>query len=340
MLDGLTSALGPSDHLTIVGEVPINAHPSVTAMRSVRSSGPRFIRETSTFRRCAPIADAYFFPNYFTPPVSSRGTRVLTTIPDLQYRHLPDNFSRRKRAWLRLAHELTVRRASIVTVYSEFVRNDLLRAYGQGAYRKTEVLPIPVSWRRFGPETGPRRERPYVLAVASHYTHKNLSTLVRAFALLRDRFPDVDLVLVGQLSDRLIGVRRADDVRALVSEVGLGSRVHVTGYIDAAEVGRLYRGASAFAFPSLFEGFGLPPVEALGFGLPVVTTKCASLPEVTLGHAHYVDDPTDPAELADVLAWMLGSGIRTPDDVAAQVRERYSPQRIGRQLYELMTSGA
>lgn len=340
VLDGLSAALGRNDRLTVIGHVAVDAHPGLSLLEPPRPARPRFVQETLSFRRCAPDADAYFFPNYFTPPWPSKATRVVTTIPDLQYLHLPDNFSRRKRAWLRLAHEHTLRRASVVTVYSEFVRSDIRRHYRAAAGREIEVLPIPISWDRFTSPTESSPERPYVLSVASHYAHKNLATLVRAFRRLVHRSPDLELVLVGQLSDRLIGVRRAHDVRALIAELGLDDRVRVTGFVDVAELGQLYRHAAAFAFPSVFEGFGLPPVEALGFGLPVVTTRCASLPEVTLGLAEYVDDPHDDAELADRLAAMVSSGARTPGSDIARVREHYAPARIGRQLYDLMTSGS
>lgn len=340
MLDGLGLALSADDHLSVVGEVPFEHRSNTRLVAPPRPLRPRFAQETVSFARLARHVDAYYFPNYFTPPVPAGGCRVVTTIPDLQYMHLPDNFSGRKRRWLRAAHELTLRRADVVTVYSTFVRDDLLGKYGHRNERRVVVMPIPVSWGRFGDERGPARERSYLLSVASHYAHKNLPTLVRAFAAISAERPDVDLVLVGQLSDRLIGVARADDLRGLISDLGLDGRVFATGFVDVAELGSLYRHAELFVFPSIFEGFGLPPVEAMGFGLPVVTTRCTSLPEVTLGLAEYVDDPYDHHELAERMLEQLDSGTRPDPSIAARVREHYAPERIGRQLYELMTSEA
>lgn len=340
VLDGLGMNLSDDDHLAVVGDVPVDPRPNVSLVAPPRPMSVRFAQETLSFARLARGVDAYYFPNYFTPPVPGAGARVVTTIPDLQYVHLPDNFTRKKRRWLRAAHQLALRRADVVTAYTAFVRHDLLSAYGTRREDHVVVMPIPVSWERFGPGGESGRQRPYVLSVASHYAHKNLPTLVRAFTSISTHRPDLDLVLVGQFSDRLIGVRRADDVRALVASLGLDERVFTTGFIDVNELGDLYRHAELFVFPSVFEGFGLPPVEAMGFGLPVLTTRCASLPEVTLGLADYVDDPYDHHELAERMLQQLDSGTRPDRAIAARVRDHYAPDRIGRQLYELMTSDA
>ncbi len=115
--------------------------------------------------------------------------------------------------------------------------------------------------------------------------------------------------------------------------------MHTTGYVTPHELGAWYRGAELFVFPSIFEGFGLPPVEALGFGLPVITTRLTSLPEVTLGYAEYVDDAFDADELADRIVAQIESGARPSAETVANIRETYAPARIGKQLYDLMTSG-
>ena len=99
-------------------------------------------------------------------------------------------------------------------------------------------------------------------------------------------------------------------LRGLIDELGLSDRVILTGYLDDAALGRWYRHAALFAFPSLFEGFGMPPVEALGFGLPVLTTDRTALPEVTLGLARLVSEPENPAAWASHLAEMLRTGAR------------------------------
>jgi glycosyltransferase involved in cell wall biosynthesis len=341
-IDGLIANARPDDCLVIVGTgTPFKNGPQVQIVDPPRRSRVRFLQETLSYRALASSLDAYYFPNYFTPAVRRR-CRTVATIPDLQYLHLPANFSRRKRAWLRLAHRHTLRRADVVTVYSEFVRQDIAEHYGDRAVRKATVLPIPVSWDRFGDavatDSYALRQRPYVLAVSSHYKHKNLATLLRAFQRVHEIQPELELILVGQLGAQLIGVRQAEDVVGTIHALGLEGTVRATGFVDVHELGELYRGAQLFVFPSVFEGFGLPPVEALGFGLPVITTKRTSLPEVTRGLADYVNDPFDDEELAALMLERLSDGKRPSSSEVSTLREFYAPKRIGAALHRILTN--
>jgi glycosyltransferase involved in cell wall biosynthesis len=233
-----------------------------------------------------------------------------------------------------LAHDLTFRRADVVVVLSDFVREDAICFYGERAREKLVVIPNPVSWKHL--ENGQVQEverKPYILTVASHYPHKNLETLLRAFSILRSRMPDVDLVVAGQRRSELVGqMTGGPDLEELARSLGVGEEVRFTGHIGNRELADLYRNAALFAFPSLFEGFGMPPVEALGLGVPTLTTQCASLPEVTLRGAHYVERPQDAEEWADRLQAMLehGSEYEVPPATVAAVRERYAPERIGK----------
>jgi glycosyltransferase involved in cell wall biosynthesis len=343
MVDGVLASLEPDDTLGIVGRnTPFESGPQIEIVDPPRPMRLRFGQELLTYRALGTTFDAFYFPNYYTPPTRRRCRRV-TTIPDLQYLHLPENFSWKKRTWLRQAHRWTLRTADAVTVYSEFVKHDIGERYGERAATRVTVLPIPVSWERFGSGTAAITEtgtgRPYVLGVSSQYKHKNLATLIRAFKHVHLEMPEVDLVLVGQLGSQLVGVSQAEDVPRLINELDLDGVVRATGFIDARELGELYRGASLFVFPSIFEGFGLPPVEALGFGLPVITTTCASLVEVTRGLADYVNDPHDVDELATLILSRLADGRRPSSKDVHAIREFYAPRRIGAELYRLLIAG-
>src|SRR6185503_19623721 len=271
-------------------------------------SGNRFVHASLALpgQLARDNVESILFPNYFTPPTLP-GIRKVTIINDLQYVHYPKNFSPLKRAWLRFAHEATLRLAHVTIAISDWVRDDILRVYGSRFAHKVTTVPLPIDWSTFGSaETDDvihsRREWPFLLSVAAQYPHKNLETLIRAFGVLRRRHPDLRLVLVGQAPDRLIGfVNDRPHLGALIASLGLDDRVVTTGYVSDRAVGWYYRHAIAFVFPSLFEGMGRPVVEALGLGLPTVTTRCGSLPEVSRGLAAHVENPTDPAELASVL---------------------------------------
>ena len=332
-VDGLLESIQPDDSLVIFGDgLPHIASERLEVVVPNQHSSSRFSQETATFKTYGSSIDSWFSPNYFTPR-GSWGCVKVTTVPDLQYLHYPDNFSVQKRAWLRWAHDRTLRRADRVTVYSDFVRDDITERYGARWSEQVVTIPIPVSWVRFGEGSGQRRERPYVLAVSSHYKHKNLATLVTSFAAVHREYPDLQLVLVGQLGANLVGVRQVEDVAALVESLGLADVVVPTGYISVEELGDLYRGAELFVHPSLFEGFGLPPVEALGFGLPVIVSNRASLPEVTRGLAQLIDDPLDPEAWTATILETISSPQRPDAAEVERFREHYRPARIAQMLY-------
>ena len=294
----------------------------------------RFIGEQISCFSPRIVSDAVLFPNYFTPPfVPRRMGRVATVIHDFLHAERWNAMSRKRREWQRIAYRLTYSRAEVVIVPSDFVRERALELYGSVAHKKTRTIPNPISWKRFGDASrdAPFAGRPYVLTVAAQYPHKNLAVLIRAFAQLRPQFPDLLLVLSGQLPQNLLGIRdRTNQVRDLILELGLESAAITTGYLDDAELGNLYRHATLFAFPSLFEGFGMPAVEALGFGIPTVTTRRGSLPEVTMGAAFYLDDPKNVDEWIEKLTYMLRnpSAGRPEPKTIAKIRDRYSPTRI------------
>ncbi len=299
-------------------------------LQEVGGRGPRFLAEQRACLDGALSADAILFPNYYLPPLTpTRLGRTGIVLHDLQYRHFPAYFSARKRAWLAASQHFAVRRAERVFVISDFVRRDVLRVFGDKVAAKLVVAPNPISWSRFGQSTPGEAsplDAPYILSVAAQYAHKNLATLIRGFAELTRRDREVRLVLCGQDQSGLHGVGGVQvGLRGLIDELGLCERVILTGYLDDAALGRWYRHAALFAFPSLFEGFGMPPVEALGFGLPVLTTDRTALPEVTLGLARLVGEPENPAAWASHMAEMLRTGARPSTAEAARVRRTYSP---------------
>jgi glycosyltransferase involved in cell wall biosynthesis len=305
-------------------------------------AGPRFLAEQRACLDPALSSDAVLFPNYYIPPwVPARLGRVVTVLHDLQYKHFPQNFSARKRAWLTASQAFAVRRADRLVVISEFVGQDVLRWFGDNLAGKLAVIPNPISWDRFGvaadDEPAPIPQ-PYILSVAAQYPHKNLEVLVRGFAEVARRHPDLQLVLCGQDYRSLHGVAqegaagRRGGLLSVAHALGLEKRVRLTGYVDDAALGRWYRHARLFAFPSVFEGFGMPAVEALGFGLPTVTTRCTALPETTLGLAAYVGDAYSAGEWAERLdAVLRDSATYRPDALAvARLRAHYSPERVAR----------
>ncbi len=183
---------------------------------------------------------------------------------------------------------------------------------------------------RFRPHPGPddgeiRRRyglpRRYVLYLAGHDVRKNVETLVQAFAVVARADDDVTLAIGGRLPER--DKVPFFDPRPLVSRLDLESKVQFLGWVDEAHKPALYRGAACAAFPSRYEGFGLPVLEALACGTPLVTADAASLPEL-LGDAGFAVDPDDEQALAGAILSCL-----VDEAMAAELRRR-GPEQAAR----------
>jgi glycosyltransferase involved in cell wall biosynthesis len=124
----------------------------------------------------------------------------------------------------------------------------------------------------------------------------------------------------------------------LVQELGLAEHVKITGFVSDAELGALYRGASAFILPSLFEGFGMPPVEAMALGTPALVSDIPALREITLGQAFYLDDPQNPEEIAERTVAIINQGdaARPTPEQSSLIRDRFAPVTIARQYLQTL----
>lgn len=189
------------------------------------------------------------------------------------YRHILPSVLRASAAIIAVSHATaTDLRAHFdladipIHVVHQGYRSDLFRSQDPARVRETT--------ERYG-------LREYVLAVGETRLYKNIGGLIRAFALLGDR--ELRLVVVGAAS------RRDGGLPELATNLGIGDRVVFLGQVDDAELAALYGGARAFVFPSLYEGFGIPPLEAMGCGCPVIASRAASIPEVCGDAAMYMD---------------------------------------------------
>jgi glycosyltransferase involved in cell wall biosynthesis len=249
---------------------------------------------------------------YTAPPFAP--CPIIPTIHDLAFEHIPETFKRRSWMQLRLTVRRTARRASHIITVSKFSRDDIVKTYGISPEDIT-VTPEAAS-DKFAPADSSEIERvrarykiegEYILAVGSIQPRKNLSLLLAAYSdLLRAR-PQVKLprlVLAG---------KRAwlyEETLRSVSSFGLERNITFTGYVPERDLPPLYSGALCFVYPSYFEGFGLPPLEAMRCGAPVITGNRTSLPEV-VGEAGLMVDPFDKDGLADaVRRVMQDAGLR------------------------------
>ncbi|MBI5128469.1 MAG: glycosyltransferase family 4 protein [Rhodopseudomonas palustris] len=285
------------------------------------------------------------FPNYYLPMTKNRrlGTTI-TIVHDLQHLHFPQNFSLAKRLWLEKCIPHALRASDIVVCISDATRVDVEANYGAGRSRIV-TIPNAVDWSRLEIRDGGAQpetvEHPYVLSVAHHFAHKNLDTLIRAVGEISKTRDDLKLVLVGQLSNALGSGSYSNRLTETIREGQLENVVRFTGLIDDATLGRLYRSAAVFCSPSLFEGFGLPAVEAIGLGVPTIVSGIESLKEVTLGRAEYVSNPLS----VDEWSARISRAIEDPKNEhdrqldAARVRAAYSRSVIAQKYLSLLGAG-
>ena len=223
------------------------------------------------------------------------GVPSVLTVHDVQPLEDDAAFDAVKRLWLRRMIPASVRRAALVTVPSQFVRNRLLELFdtdpakvvvvhhGLDTAMVTDAALLP---ERLAIRQRFRLPAPFVLYPAITYPHKNHEVLVRAFAHFAKARPDVSLVLAGGVGESESGLNR------LIEGLGVGSQVRRVGRVTNAERDALVQEAAVLAFPSRYEGFGLPVLEAFAADTPVVSSSAGSLPEV-VGDAGLLIDPGD-----------------------------------------------
>jgi glycosyltransferase involved in cell wall biosynthesis len=211
-----------------------------------------------------------------TPPAA-------TTVLDVQHEVFPEFFSRGELAYRRRVYGWTVKRSRIVITISEHARQALIERLDLDPDRVVAIY-LAVDHERFSPGADARGH--FLLYPANAWPHKNHARLFEAFARVRAERPELRLVLTGAAHDRL----------------SLLEGVESRGHVSLDELVALYRTAAAVVYPSLYEGFGIPCVEAMACGCPVAASNVASLPEVC-GDAAVYFDPLDPESIAE--------GIRT-----------------------------
>lgn len=245
----------------------------------------------------------------------------VVTIHDLQPWDLPQNFRWVKRTYLQLAVPRSVRAAAAVVTLSRWVRDDLALQLGVPTSRIASVPPDiqPAPEAPGEPSTDVLRaydlvDRPFLLYPAITYPHKNHATLLRAFALAVRSDPEPVLVLTA-------GSGSSEHVcRNLIRQLDIGRQVRRTGRIPTDHLDVLYREATALTFPSRYEGFGLPVIEAMSRGCPVLASDAAALPEV-VGDGGELLDPDDVQAWAGAIRRVLDDD-RFRDELAQRATSR------------------
>ncbi len=268
-------------------------------------------------------------------PARRSGLSVLT-VHDIQPLELPANFSAMKRRYLGWALPRSVRAADLVVVPSQWVADRLSERLSIPAGRMRVVPPTYAHPRPLAGGTGPPAEAsvkpPFVLYPAATYPHKNHATLLEAHSAVRARHHDLQLVLTGAR-----GRAHAQVTEQAARTPGV---VHL-GWVDDARLASLMSQAAAVAFPSRYEGFGLPVLEAMQSGTPVIASSTTALPEV-VGECGTLVDPDDIDGWVDALSEARSGSSRIREQVdRGMVRAAdFAPERAAGRLLEAWRAAA
>ena len=274
-------------------------------------AGRYSVAEQIQLPRVIPAGVDLFFSPYYTIPLAYRG-RVAVTVHDMSHmvvREIVSNW--KKRIYAKLMYRELRRRAAVIFTVSDFSRRELLRFTRGPRDDNVVVTHLGISSEWLNARDRPNlRKRPYFVCVGNVKPYKNIGRMLDAFLKIADRIPH-DLVIIGQFEGLITGESQEFFERVRSA----GNRVHLTGFVSHDELLSLVGHADALIMPSLYEGFGLPPLEAMAAGVPVAAARAGSLPEICGDAAHYFD----PLDIEDMANRMLE--LASDPTLCARLRE-------------------
>lgn len=282
----------------------------------------RFLRKRG-IRKC-------FIPVYCRP-LFNGGVTYVNVIHDLQAAHYPAYHPFHEIAYSRLCWWLDAHFSKHLVAISDWVRDDVREKYHVKSEKITTIYnPITVdqeevaSFERLA-EKYHVTKKGFYYTVAQLIPHKNLDTLIAVMERIKETGAELPCKL---LISGVNGESR-EKLEKQIRERGLEQEVTLTGFVENAERNALYRHCLAFLFPSVFEGFGMPPIEAMLFGTVVIATDRTCIPEVTQKKANYVKDPYDVEEWIRVMQ-------NPADRIAEMDFSQYDQMKLSRKYYELL----
>lgn len=235
----------------------------------------------------------------FLRPYRMKGKSIVT-VHDMVCMRFPETMDERNRLLLKKFLPESCRNADIIMAVSEFSKKEIAECLSI-PHEKICVAPCGINTEQFFPPSSDQERAqiqkqmemkynlraPYLLYLGTLEPRKNVKTLLRAFVLLEKKYPELQLVLCGGTGWKY------EETLAEIDRLGISEKVKRTGYIPESEKRAIYIGAECFVFPSLYEGFGMPPLEAMACGTPVVCSNASSLPEV-VGDGGFLCEPENP----------------------------------------------
>ncbi len=260
------------------------------------SAGIYSLREQAEIPLKVPPCDIFWSPHYNIPILPIRAKHRVVTIHDVYHLAYIHTLNLVEKLYARMVLPLAAVLSERVVTVSSFSKSEIVKYTGIKP-KKIEVIHNGVDYLKFQ-DTKDNNvlnlSGSYLLYVGNVKPHKNIIGLISAFAMFHKSFPDVKLVIVGKKDNFIHGIQNLD---VFIKNLEIDGHIVFTGFVESDALYSLYKNAYVFVFPSLYEGFGLPPIEAMASGVPVVASRSASIPEVCGDAAVYVD-PHNPQDIA------------------------------------------
>lgn len=283
--------------------------------------------------------DLLFYPSYVTGYHRRLSIPVVVTPHDIQFKFYPHYFSGFKRAYLQIGYSHALRMADQIVAISDYVKGTLLQYFPKECGDKVITIYNPIHFN--DKEEGKTHQTiegicpPIILSVSSIAVHKNMITLIKAYEKIQKNIP-YQLVIVGCKGNGMA------EINEYLENHDLKGRVIFTDYVNGPQLEWLYDKTVLYVTTSLYEGFGMTPVEAIGRGIPTVSSTSTSLKEVTMNMAEYYEPAENEEILADKMMEMMKKIKQHPEEMKREyrdkgkiLRERYREDIIAGQYYQL-----
>lgn len=286
------------------------------------------------------LLDLLYFPTFQSGLRKKWPVKLIINPNDIQYCYYPEYFSFFKRIYYHIFYKNSLQKAECLIAISQYVKDCYLEHFAKDIFRKMKVIYVPIDFDDISEEVVEQlvgNEKKYILCINSLTKHKNLITLIRAFHKLGDS--NLKLVIGGAAWNG------ANELQDYIEQNGLQDSVILTGRVSDGQLQYMYRNAKLFVTPSLYEGFGMTPIEAMVAECPVVSSKETSLYEVTKGMVTYYAPATDAEQLKDVMQKTLqriDAGEYTKDYLQGlheEVKRSYNKEIIAKQFLDTFLYG-